>query len=91
VLDARPLVLDDLGGGLLKTRYEVAHNPLSVFMLRLIDPRRPVDPCCNHSAMHAALHVGMVSPSDGRTITRTSEGAGNGPAHQAQRRSSSSS
>ena len=38
----------------------------------------------NHSAMHAALHVGMVSPSDGRTITRTSAGASNGPPHQAQ-------
>jgi len=58
-------------------------------MLRLMELRRPVAPCCSHSAAHAALHVETASPSDGWTITKTPSGAGSGPEHQAQRRPSS--
>src|SRR3954454_54547 len=56
-------------------------------MLRLMELRRPVVPCCSHSAIHTALHVEMATPLDGRTITRASAGAGSGPEHQAQRSS----
>jgi hypothetical protein len=54
-------------------------------MLRLMDLRSPTAPWFSHSAMHVALHVGIVSPSDGRTTTNCLAGAGKGPAHQAQR------
>ena len=48
-----------------------------------MDLRSPTAPWCNHSAIHAALHVGMVSPSDGWTITKTSSEVGSGREHQA--------